>query len=109
MIEYKNTIMLNQGSIIGMTSARAANVLGWEPKCSCRMSAKVRQCAEGLILSSDGVRRHAEVLPESLEGVRRCCEAVSKTVGNVSAVRRIAPADGGYSQAVRRDTGNVFL
>lgn len=101
--------MLNQGSIIGTSASRAANVLGCAPKCSCRMSATVRQCAEGLIHSSDGVRRHAEVLPKPSEGVRRCCEAVSKTVGNVSAVRRIAPADGGYSPAVRRDTGNVFL
>lgn len=101
--------MLNQGSIIGTSAAKAANVLGSAPKWSRRMSATVRQCAEGLILSSDGVRRHAEVLPESSEGIRRFCEAVSKTVGNVSAVRRIAPADGGYSPAVRRDTGNVFL
>ena len=101
--------MHNQGSIIGMTSARAANVLGCAPKCSRRMSATVRQFAEWLIHSSDGVRRHAEVLPKSSEGVRRCCEAVSKTVGNVSAVRRIALADGGYSPAVRRDTGKVFL
>lgn len=101
--------MFIQGSIIGMTSARAVNVLGCAPKRSRRMSATVRQFAEGLILSSEGVLRHAEVLPKPSEGVRRCCEAVSKTVGNVSAVRRIAPADGGYSPAVRRDTGNVFL
>lgn len=101
--------MLNQGSIIGTSAAKAANVLGSAPKCSRRMSAMVRQCAEGLILSSDGVLRHAEVLPESSEGVRRCCEVASKSVGNGSAVRRIAPADGGYSPAVRRDSDKVFL